>query len=494
MIPDPEPTPTPPGFHTIPCTGVDLSQRHFISTVGLIINGRLDPSRMEATLWQLVEHKFPQAGARLGYRNGVYELQVPEAFDSRNPPFVFTSESHPGMYHRDGRPEIPLGLTGSNPCITPVPELAWLFQNPTCPRSVDDFIQRNVPSIHIHVTAFDDLTFLGFIAPHMMIDGTGIATLLSAWTRLLRGDDIHTIQGMDWDAQPLAPFSSGPVKSDVPRGFFRPSAPDGSQGIKPRADELDPKDVARFVRVPKAFLNKAKQRIMDELKAQGSAEYVGSGDVLSAWWLKTVYADRRPTDHTPIHIHMLRNLRGMPIFANDAPLAEPYIHNLILVFPIPPLPASAFQTESLGTLALRIRRTITAYNNDLEAMRADLRWRCAAGSGSGSTNALEVLHPCPPGAEWLVQTDLRSAKFGELDFFGAVVSLNDAAVPKTKTAARVVFVYPYMRTDPPRVFRGGIKVLMEDAEAVWICDTRGEKHWEKIRQAGDIEFTDSPLV
>lgn len=188
---------------------------------------------------------------------------------------------------------------------------------------------------------------------------------------------------------------------------------------------------------------------------------------------------------------MLRNLRGMPIFANDAPLEEPYIHNLILVFPIPPIPASAFQTESLDTLALRIRRTITAYNNDLEAIRVDLRWRCA--SGSGSTNALEVLHPCPPGAEWVVQTDLRSAKFGELDFSGAVVSLSDAAEPRTKPAARVVFVYPYMCTDPPRVFRGGIKVLMEDAEAVWMCDTRGEKHWEKIRQAGEIEFTDSPL-
>lgn len=49
---------------------------------------------------------------------------------------------------------------------------------------------------------------------------------------------------------------------------------------------MDPKDVPRFVRVPKLFLNEAKQRVMDELKAQGSAEYVGSGDVLSAWWFK----------------------------------------------------------------------------------------------------------------------------------------------------------------------------------------------------------------
>ncbi|KAF7341598.1 hypothetical protein MSAN_02057100 [Mycena sanguinolenta] len=403
----------------------------------------------------------------------VYELQIPEAFDSQNPPFIFTAENHPGVYHRDGRPEIPLGLTGSKPCIIPDPELGW----------------SNVPSLQIHVSVFEDLTFLGFIAPHIMIDGTGIATLLAAWTRLLRGDDIHTIQGMDWNAQPLAPFSSGPVKSDVPRGFFRPSSPLGTQMHKPSPDELDPKDIPRFVRVPKVFLNEAKQKIMDELKAQGSAEYVGSGDVLSAWWLKTVYGDRSLTDHTPIHIHMLRNLRDMPIFANDAPFSEPYIHNLISTFPIPPIPASAFQTESLAALALHIRRTIVAYNNDLEAIRADLRWRCA---GSGSNNALEALRPCPPGAEWVVQTDLRSAKFAELDFSGAVVCLSYVTAPKM--AARVVFVYPFMCTDPPRVFRRGIKVLMEDAEAVWMCATRGEKHWERIRQAGEIEFTDFPLA
>ncbi|KAJ6461422.1 hypothetical protein C8R45DRAFT_941327 [Mycena sanguinolenta] len=271
---------------------------------------------------------------------------MPEMFDSRNPPFVFTVENHCEIYHRDGRPEIPLALTGSKPCITPDPQLAWLFQNPTCPKSLDDFMQRNVPSVHIHVTVFEDLTF-GFIAPHIMIDGIGIVRLLEAWAQLLRGNDIDTIQGMELDAQSLAPFSSGPVESDVPRGCFRPSSPLGLQEMQElTADELDPKDVPRFIRVPKLFLSEANKKITDELKAQGSSEYVGSGDVLTAWWLKTVYGDRSLTYDTPIH--MFKNLSGTPIFANDAPLATPYIHNLILTFPVPPVPASAFQRSRLA--------------------------------------------------------------------------------------------------------------------------------------------------
>ncbi|KAF7361576.1 hypothetical protein MSAN_01191600 [Mycena sanguinolenta] len=446
MSSEPELNPPPHGFRIIPCTGVDLFLRHRMAPMGLIINARLDPSIMEATLWTLVEHKFPRAGARVACRNGIYELQIPDVFDIRNPPFVFTVENHPEMYHRDGRPEIPLGLTGSKPCVTPDPELAWLFQNPTCPRSLDDFIRSNVPSVHIYVTVFDDLTFLGFLAPHIMIDGIGIVTLLDAWTRLVRGDDIDTIRGMEWDAQPLAHFSSGPVKSDVPRGFFRPSSPLGLQETQEATpDELDPKDIPRF-------------KIMDELQAQGSVECVGSADVLSAWWLKTVYGDRRLTDHTPIHIHMYRNLRDMPIFANDAPLAKPYIHNLILTSAVLPIPASAFQTESLGALALRIRRSIVAYNSDLEAICADLRWMCA---GSGS-NALEVLHWCPPGAEWVLQTNLRFGKLAELDFSGAVVG------HAPKAAARVVFFYPFLITNPPSAFRGVEGVLMEDADVVWM--------------------------
>ena len=46
------------------------------------------------------------------------------------------------------------------------------------------------------------------------------------------------------------------------------------------------KEVHHLVRVPKVFLNETKQKIMEELKAQDSSEYVGSSDVLLAWWYK----------------------------------------------------------------------------------------------------------------------------------------------------------------------------------------------------------------
>ncbi|KAJ6453696.1 hypothetical protein C8R45DRAFT_1112259 [Mycena sanguinolenta] len=430
-----EPELPPHRFRTIPCTGVDLSFRHLVVTIGLVIDAQLEANRLEGTLWKLIEHKFPRAGARLSFRNGVYELQIPEQFDSHTPPFIFTVQEHSEMYHGDGRPEIPNALTGSEPCVTPDPGLERFLHSPTCPKTLNEFVQSNSPLLHIHVSVFKDITFLGFIASHMAFDAVGAGTLLSAWTRLLRGEDMDTISGMEWDTQPFTPFESGPVNPGIQRGWFTAGPP--KDEVSP--GESDVEDIRRF----------------------------------------TVYDHRMPTDHTPIHVHVVRNLRGYPVFANDAPLKDPYIHNTISTIPIPPIPASAFQTEPLGMLALRIRRSILAYNADPEAISAALRWRCA------EANRLELLCPCPPGTEYSYQTDWRAAKLGELDFTGAV-----AGNEHMKTAARVVFVYPLLCTVAKPWRRGVNRVLMDDADPVWMCETRGEDDWDSIRQAGGVTFTD----
>ncbi|KAJ6497314.1 hypothetical protein C8R45DRAFT_823157 [Mycena sanguinolenta] len=454
-----EPRPTSLGFRIIPCSVVDFAMRASALTIGLVISARIDPRTLEATLSELVEHKFSRAGARVAYRSGVYELQIPEVFDSQTPPFIFTVDNHPEIYHGDGRPELPNIMTGSKPCVMAEIEMKTHFAPESCPKLLTTFLERNGPLLHVHVSVFDDITFLGITAPHIALDAIGGAMLLTAWTRLLSGEDMHAIPGMAWDAQPFALFNSGLVKSEVPHGWFKFSAPQESheeQELAPPA-ESDPKD-----------------HIMDELKGRGSTEYVSSSD--------TVYSHRSLTDQTPIHLHVFKDLRELPLFANDAPLLEPYIHNAISTIAVGPIPASAFQTESLGQLALRLCRAILAYTTDPEAIRADLRWQAA------ESNRLEVLCPCPPCAEYSFQTNWRSARLAELDFSGAVTG-NERG-----TSAPVMFVYPLMPTIPTRPQRGLTMVLMEDADAVWMWDVRGERDWERIRQASEISFADSSPV
>ncbi|KAJ6452787.1 hypothetical protein C8R45DRAFT_1040084 [Mycena sanguinolenta] len=339
--------------------------------------------------------------------------------------------------------------------------------------------------LHVHFSVFHDLTFIGVTAPHMGFDLLGFAALLSAWTRVINGDDFDAIPGMEWDAQPFAHYAPAPGSRPVTptrtslRGWFDLGwfSQLSFMGRFVLSSIRDPKEANYLVRVPKAFLNEAKQNIMEELKTQGSSEYVGSSDVLLAWWYKTAYSCRAPTDHTPVHLHFASSLRSRSVFAQDAPLAHPYINNAVSYLAIPPIPLSAFLTESLGELALRMRRAIIAYNADAASLRADLRWLFEG------SNATKMVFPCPPGAEFSFITNWRDGKLGALDFSGAVVSES-----KSEAVAGVVFVHTVSSSDRTLPLRGSGGVMMEDEEVVWMGQVRGLKDWEMIRQSGAIAF------
>ncbi|KAJ6489877.1 hypothetical protein C8R45DRAFT_901486 [Mycena sanguinolenta] len=469
-----------------PCTALDIAAgRDMVMTIALVVNVRLDPQRLEDTLWKLIEHKFPRAGGRLVSRNGVYEFQIPDTFDAKTPPAVFTVEDHPEAFHSAGksRPKIPSLSTASQaPSVVPAPALDPFCRSRTCPKTLDEFLKPNVPLLHVHVAVFNDLTFIGVTSPHIALDAIGTGTLLAAWARVLNGDDIAAIPGMEWDAQPFtsyAPESSSGSDVRVMRGWFELGWLYQLFFIVVFILRLirDPKEVSYCVRVPKVFLEDQKQKIMEDLKLRGSSEYVGSSDVLIAWWFKTIYS-HRAVSNTPVHLHLANDLRGLPLFANDAPLAAPYINNAAMTIPVPPISVNAFRNESVGEIALRIRRAILAYNANLASARAHLRWLFTG------SNASKTLFPCPPGAEFAIHTSLRSAKLGKLDFSGALVGDGKGADP------RVVFVHGMATSKNAMPGRGVGVVHMEDEDAVWMVHTIGGKDGERIRQSGELVFSE----
>ncbi|KAF7373690.1 hypothetical protein MSAN_00580000 [Mycena sanguinolenta] len=480
-------TPPPAGVRTIPCTAVDrLMAKGIVYTIGLVINARLDTKILEESLSRLIEHKFPRAGARLAFRNGAYEFQIPKTFDAKTPPTAFTVNDYHEAYNRAGRPQIPSALTGSQPSIIPLPELDQFFRSKTCPKTEADFLKPNVPLLHMHFTVFHDVTFIGLTASHAGFDLLGITVLLAAWTRVINGDDFDAIPGMEWDVQPFTHYVPAPGSSSLTptrtsqRGWFKLGwlSQLSFIGRSVLSSIRDPKEFGYLVRVPKVFLNQEKRKIMDELKAQGSSEYVGSSDVLMAWWHKTVYSYRAPTDHTPVHLLFSSNLRSRSVFAQDGPLAHPYTNSAALYLPVPPIPVNAFRTESLGELALRVRRSIVAYNADTASLRAELHWLFEG------SNATKMVFPCPPGAEFSFTTNWRDGKLGALDFSGVVVSDSRSEA----VATRVVLAYFFLTSDKTLPMRGSGCVLMEDDDAVWMRQFRGSKDWERIRQSGVVAF------
>ncbi|KAF7325700.1 hypothetical protein MKEN_00420200 [Mycena kentingensis (nom. inval.)] len=475
-------TAPPPGMRVVPCNGLDLASVEMVLTTAFIVNGRLDASKLEDTLTALIVQNFPRAGSRLAHRNGVYEFQIPEQFDATTRAIAFTVEDFPEPYESPSRPSIANLLIASapEPFVCDAPQLQPFFRSSTCPHSLQDCLKPNTPLLHVHVAAFADATFIGLSSTHALFDALGTRTLVHAWTRVLSGEPIEDIPGMPWDILPLASFTTPVPRGSHQRGWY-------DLGLFAKALFIfyfllavyrDPKEEFKHVRVPKAFLEEEKRKIMDELKE--SNEFVGSSDVLMAWWIKVllllIYTSTNPlqtsyqhrTDPTPLHLHIPVNLRPQPLFPTSA-LTTPYINNAAMSISIPPLTASALASTPLGTLALHIRRAIAAYTADLPGIKQDLNFRCASPG---------VVHfPCPVGAEYVITTNWRAAQFGQLDFSGAA----DADV-------KVLSVYSFLTTGNNMPMRGGGVILFEDQEAVWMVQVRGTRDWERVKAAGHIQF------
>ncbi|KAJ6614589.1 hypothetical protein B0H10DRAFT_1803124 [Mycena sp. CBHHK59/15] len=469
--------PQPADFDTIPCTGLDLDARDLVITNSFIIDTRLDVEKLDQTLCDLVQKKFPRAGARLALRNGIYEFQIPRSFDPNTPPIAFTTDNYPEPYRSASRPEIP-GSSSSKPSILTAPAFEVYLKSKTCPTSFEDFLLPNVPLVHLHVTTFDDLTFIGVTSTHITFDAMGTQALLYAWTRLINGEDIRSISGMNWNVAPFEAFrenQTAPTTLTSKRGWF-------ALGFFARLSFIvrftlrilrDPEEVRCIVHVPKKFLDDSKRDIMETQKLQGSTEWVSSSDVLLAWWFKTVFSHRRVNDTTPIHIHIPTDLRKTPIFHGGSTLSTPYINNAVSTIPVPPVPVNTFRKETLGEIALRIRRAIIAYNADLDGIRDSVRFRC--------THPLKLVFPSAPHGEYGVQTNWRAAKFGELDFSGA-------RSPGSAERARVVFMLGYPSSGKFVPMRGSGAILWEDEDSVWMGQVRGKKDWDAIRRSGNVAF------
>ncbi|KAK7000343.1 hypothetical protein R3P38DRAFT_2561648 [Favolaschia claudopus] len=543
------PTPAPPGTRVVPCSILDLNvAQEWVYTVGLVVPARLDPHKLKESLLMLIERKFPRAGARLAFRNGAYEFQIPHNFDAETPAASFTVERHTDPCpHRDTILPSSTPSSTSKPTlvVTPPPPLATLFRSPTCPQTLSAFLHPNIPLLHIHLSLYpadDNLTLIGVTMPHIAFDGVGIGVLLRAWTHVLNHGDggdwargVETVEGMPWD---LVPFGDGDAarqqrdgegeELSPARGWY-PTTLRGTLTFLARmvySQLCDPRDVMLYVRVPKAWLKGMKAGIMDELsgEARGGGgleqrekgdeeerDWVGSSDVLVAWWVKLLHAHRPPTDTTPLHVHMAKDLRPLRIFSPSHPLPLPntYINNAWCNFPALTAPVSTLQRMSVGEVALRVRRAILGYTgaggyshsgveggnrDDVDARRSnwatnilhDVAWLSTTANAQKIKTA-QIL-PCPPDGECLNLSNWRAAGFGGLDFGGGVVDdVDDQA--DSKKQAKVAFVHWYASsnasTPVPRRQVG--TVLMEDEEVVWVGKMCGAGEAERVRRVwGDF--------
>jgi hypothetical protein len=129
-----------------------------------------------------------------------YEFHIPYTIDSQHPPIAFTVDHYREHYQSLARSDIRalVNSSAAEPFICPLPSLDMYLMSKTCPTSTARFLAPDTPIVHVHVSIFDDLTFIGVTSSQIMFDVIGTRTLLHAWTRLLSGEDISAIWNGTW--------------------------------------------------------------------------------------------------------------------------------------------------------------------------------------------------------------------------------------------------------------------------------------------------------
>ncbi|KAF7316097.1 hypothetical protein MIND_00127800 [Mycena indigotica] len=472
-------------WHVVPCTGMDVAMRDYVLTTGFVVNKRLDAKKLEDTLQSVVEAKFPRAGARWVKRGDVHEFFIPKKFNADKRACSFTTTNYEETYNSNpNRPPIDHLRSAhlqTKPfiCRPTPPEFDDLFLAPTFPRSPKKFVNTGIPLLHVHASVFDDVTFIGVSAAHVLIDGAGTSTIVEAWTRVLNGESIDNIQGQPWN-EDLKLVSLPPEKGNTHSVAFA-NALSLIQAISLVLRMIyrilfDRTDEPRYVGIPKVFLAEKKKEAMDELRAQGSTEFVGSHDLLYAWWLKEIYASQLVSDTAMLYPEFILDIRKRPIFDDGKPLSTPYINNATTRVYVPPFSFAELRSSSLGQLALGIRRANIEYTSDPTLIASNVTWRLR--------NPLAAEFPCYPGGFWAVQSDWRQSSFAQMDFSGAA-----SPACKAEEPTRVEFVMVGMLTDIPLpVLRWTHYVVMEDENLVWMHFSRGVKEWEAMRRMGRVFF------
>lgn len=213
-----------------------------------------------------------------------YEFQIPHSFDADTPPVAFTTESHSESYNSPNRPTVP--VCSQQPSTLPMPLFEPYFRSKECPTSLAGFLRPNVPLVHVHVSTFDDMTFIGVTSSHITFDAVGTGLFLRTWTRIINGEDLDSIPAMPLDIAPFESFKGTNVSNR--KGWFDLGFFSKISFIVRFVYRIlrDKEEIMRLVCVPKPFLDRAKSEINEKLRLEGSTEWVGSSDVLMAWWYK----------------------------------------------------------------------------------------------------------------------------------------------------------------------------------------------------------------
>ncbi|KAF5845871.1 hypothetical protein GGP41_008359 [Bipolaris sorokiniana] len=319
----------------------------------------LDVNRLRLALHRLMQRDgWKKLGARIRQnKQKKLEYILPCKYDDKRPPFLWLHEKfEQSIAEHPKASQLP--RASHTPKIHEDPHLMQSFLHHSGrPRKLADWLNSDNPPLSFKILSFQDATILSISWPHCVFDGIGRAAFMNAWLAELNGLAIPEFVGFDHDPMSLligeVPGERYVLRSQMLTGyrlfFFV---------LRTIFDLiLQPKSEPRILQIPDRFLQKLKQEAVADLSKErkgGDAVFVSNGDVLLAWWARTVVSSQNLAVSRPVAIGTALNLRKA--LEKDLPSGT-FVGNAVsTAFAF--LTAHELATIPLGSIALRIRRAI----------------------------------------------------------------------------------------------------------------------------------------
>ncbi|KAJ5965041.1 uncharacterized protein N7479_004917 [Penicillium vulpinum] len=186
--------------------------------------------------------------------------------------------------------------------------------HPDGPRELADWIYTDRPQLHIHAALFQDTTLLTISYIHTFIDAISRANFFHAWIAVLRGQEeevpafvpydqdlLYTL-GKDTPRQSYSNF--GRVLSGLSLVIF---------GLRYMFEILwFPKLEEHPIRLPGRCVDRMRKNALQELAAtapRGAEKpFVSEGDVVVAWWVRTMIKALKPSPDRTIMVMNVFNV------------------------------------------------------------------------------------------------------------------------------------------------------------------------------------------
>lgn len=247
--------------------------------------------------------------------HGKLEYHIPARYDETRPAFIFTTTTY-GININDHPLGSRLPKAGQDQSfLSPSSDFfTSIVCRPDSPRELADWIYTDRPQLDIHAALFQDATLLTISYLHTFSDAISRTNLFEAWIAVLRGHEEEVPAFVPYDHDPL--YTLG---KEAPRQSYRNLRRLLSGlslvifGIRYMFEILwFPKLEEHPIRLPGRCVDKMRKTVLQELAITASRgtrkPFVSEGDVVVAWWVRTMIKALKPAPDRTIMVMNVFNV------------------------------------------------------------------------------------------------------------------------------------------------------------------------------------------